>query len=106
MFTSEQQHFSQVHYVLSIQSKFRHSRATNRSQPDQVGQFLIPLEVFVPDIFSWMKERDFLQGDGVNGRHFDVLEIVATLAGARQIIFRIFAAKDLGNDMFSRKRVG
>lgn len=53
-----------------------------------------------------MKERDFPQRDRVNSCGLDLLEIVAALTGARQIIFRAAAAQDFGNDVFVGKRIG
>ena len=64
---------------------------------------MIPGEVIVPMLFSWVKEQYHLAANGIKGRGLIVFEIVATLASQRQVVHRIVATHILWRDMFNRE---
>ncbi len=100
MFFGEDQNTPEVDDILPVQTKFRAGRAARRRQSDQFREVAAPGKVFAPGIVARVKERNFLQCNRVKTSRFDVLVIIAALAGARQIVLFTAASEDFGNDVF------
>lgn len=105
MLVDEQQQLALVHDAAAIQVKGRDGRAANGCEADQQSEIIAPREMLVPVVLARMKKRDNSLGEQVNGSGLVVLDIVAALAGAREVVGYAFAARCARDDVFVRETI-
>lgn len=87
----KQEQLTLVYDAAAIQVECRDGRAANGREADQQSEIIAPRKMFVPVVLARMKEWNDSLGERVNGGGLVVLDIVATLAGARAVVGGAFA---------------
>ena len=106
MFPQERHGLPQVHDACAIQVQCFNGCASRGREADQERVIIIPFKVFVPLIAARMEKRSDDSSGWVGRGDAIVFDVIATLAGQRQIAFIVTAANCQGNDVFHRKFLG
>jgi hypothetical protein len=60
-----------------------------------------PREMYEPIVVAWVKERNPLSADGIEGVRLVPLGSIATLAGESEVVFCVISALAPGNDVLN-----
>jgi hypothetical protein len=71
---------AQVHNVGTIEVESGDRCPSRRSNTEDLGEILVPRDVFLPQVLPWMIERREVAASWVGGLGGGVLEVVAALA--------------------------
>ena len=97
---------SKIDQRWSIQLQSVHRRSASGCESLDHGPSFCPLEVLVPLLRAWIKERDETIGKGIRRSGFRGLAIITALARQRQVLRVVGASPTPRRDMFGGKRIG
>jgi hypothetical protein len=95
----KQQELSLIDHAFPVQVQLRDRSAANRGQTDHDCVVIAPGKMLAPIVFSRVKKRDRFTCDRVNRLCLVVLEIVASLAGPREVLLVAFASGGKRDDV-------